>query len=549
MLINLNNSVSAKLTLGLFVSLFLSFCLLIFLQIKLDKKSMPDQFYVTASNQSELLSNQMSGALRWKKIDNIKQSYEHFVNKDASNLSQINTYDESFKKLTSYQKNELNQLDLDEKLKNQQLEFTKKPLFGFEENQHYLVFTKVEDRGKLVGYIVFCWDKENILAEINNKAITQIIISLFCMLVIILSVFFITKKQVITPLVKIKNYIIDIRSNNLNIEIEYIDRKDEIGEIATGVKHLLEASIKSKESVERESKLTEQKEEERREINRIIDEFKTLAQASLDKLDKAYLDLLESSKNMINIVDTTDNKLNNSSKATEEASSSVTLVASEIGINSSSTKEVEERLNNNKQLLSNISEQAATSRVRSEELESATNSISNVLVFITEIAEKINLLSLNASIEAARAGENGKGFAVVATEVKNLAGQTFENTAKIMSEVDRLKNTVSSFLGTFNSISNLINEINSSGLAINDFIFKQTASMAEITSSMNNASTKVSEVSRDITAVASSSHESKDIADKVQECSNLLHEESVNINKSLSLFIEQIEKIRSEINH
>jgi len=110
------------------------------------------------------------------------------------------------------------------------------------------------------------------------------------------------------------------------------------------------------------------------------------------------------------------------------------------------------------------------------------NGIMDITGLISDIAEQVNLLSLNASIEAARAGESGKGFAVVAEEISKLADGTASNVKDISSLIkegsDEIKNNMQLITNVKNSYSNIVANVESTNTMISDFI-KTTDSKIE----------------------------------------------------------------------
>jgi methyl-accepting chemotaxis protein len=108
-------------------------------------------------------------------------------------------------------------------------------------------------------------------------------------------------------------------------------------------------------------------------------------------------------------------------------------------------------------------------------LENTINKVFQSSLQIHDIADKINILSINAAIESARSGDLGKGFKVISDEIKVLSGKTFsflkeiDNTVVDSKKV--LENIHNDFIIRENKIIEIIsNEESYSGSSYNIFI-------------------------------------------------------------------------------
>lgn len=185
-------------------------------------------------------------------------------------------------------------------------------------------------------------------------------------------------------------------------------------------------------------------------------------------------------------------------------------------------------------------------------LKTRSDSMEKFIKLINDIAEQVNLLSLNAAIEAARAGDSGRGFAVVADEIAKLADATTQNAKEIGNIIkDNLKLITDSSLRIGQS-SDMVTKLNTSIKSIQNQIEIVVDLIADIDTTIKtikNINNQVHESSKSIEN--STSEQKKETEESSKTTSEIAEQaqEIVTISTKISDSTKIINNLASDLDN
>ncbi len=172
-----------------------------------------------------------------------------------------------------------------------------------------------------------------------------------------------------------------------------------------------------------------------------------------------------------------------------------------------------------------IAEQREADLIEANEKAKVVDQIGTLADTIAEIADQINLLSLNASIEAARAGDAGKGFAVVASEINKLASSTSEAVEQIRDTIDGVQEAFGTLSSSSGELLAFIKDTVTPDYDKFVTVAKQYGNDADsfggssenIAQMVENIRASMEEVSKAIQNIAESTQDTADLSSRVND--------------------------------
>lgn len=322
-----------------------------------------------------------------------------------------------------------------------------------------------------------------------------------------------------------------------NLEVKHTEREDEIGQMSRALQKAQQASYLLKDLREQAK---ESQQQHAAKLEQLAVRFESQVSEIVNGVAAASSQLESTATAMSESAEVSSTQSGTVAEAMESAASGVTAAAAATDEFALSINEISRQASGSAELARKAAEATRQADTTISALADSAAEVGQIVELISSIAQRTNLLALNASIEAARGGEAGRGFAVVASEVKELAAQTAKATERVSLQIRKIQDDTGISVSSLKSIARQINDLEVTSVSIAAAVDQQSAAGQDLARSIDMAARSTERVSSSIVQVRNGSLATGAAAAQVLTSSSELRYQSVTLRSQVNDFLNHV---------